>query len=468
MTGEGGGRPAEDQLGGPTCQLSPDQVADQLDNVSLQRGPERVSNSSLFQRFLEQLSLQCSSGLRFNCEASGECCAPCSVVRRHIATYVDVAMLEEIAMSRRQADLCGYLYCNRSVANRGRHARNESTYKIDLAARQVYPRKVYESFCSAACIEKNASVEAAAAKSPMETGVITPRAVRNSSPKSLHALLSGLRRLQPCAGVAAPSTQPHTTWVPLLYRTREPEQVKDKCVMFNYKPLAEAKRVHFDLPDPPAEQSATPQLAGVGSWLGENDRPRKGSVARGQAAGAADTDSRRAGLTSPAEESAFDYSGLYDPSEAVSPRAPLLKCLNLFSILWYTLSTCLTYRTREYLRSGALTGCSLDDKTRLWYATLLRHLPEDMVPTVSKEFESMLSTFRIGNNTPVLSEDLYRVLAYVLLYALLRNRGQVLAAGPGSAPIDSYLRDVEAYLVETCNLDVDSIQILNEMLTECE
>ncbi|GBE60115.1 hypothetical protein, conserved [Babesia ovata] len=360
MTGEGGSRPTEKQLGGPTRQLSPDLVADQLDNVSLQRGPERVSNSSLFQRFLEQLSSQCSSGSRFNCEASGECCSPCSVVRRHIATYVDVAMLDEIRMSRKQADLCGYLYCNKSIANRGRRSRNGSTYKIDLAARQVYPRKVYESFCSAACIEKNAKVEAAAAKSPMETGVITPRAVRNSNPRSLHALLSGLRRLQPCVISATLNTQSHTPWIPLLYRTREPERVRDKYVMFNYKPLADVRRVRFDLPDSSGESGAASHRASVSSKPFENEKPRNGSGATVTRPRASEADASRAGVTSPAEESAFDYSGLYDPSEAVSPRAPLLKCLNLFSILWYTLSTCLTYKTREYLRSGALDGCNLD------------------------------------------------------------------------------------------------------------
>ncbi|GIX62423.1 RNA polymerase II subunit B1 CTD phosphatase RPAP2, putative [Babesia caballi] len=465
MSGESGARPPEPPLGAVAGRISPDRVAAQLRSLALHRSPERPSNTRLFQRFLELLNAQCSGGARFHCVAAGPCCAPCAVLRRHVETYVDVAALEEIQQARKQDGLCGYLYCNRRLRGRAFPGRGASTYKIDLAARRVYRRQVYESFCSAECIERNAGVEASAAASPMEVGVITPRAVRISSPKSLQALLSGLRRLEPCMGAPAVESPPRAPWEPQLPHGRAVSLLDDMCVMFNYQALSDVRRVRFAVPE---DSSARSSLGDTEAGVSLTEHPAQvapdGSEMLQQAAPPPTPAVRRFSSGSLTEGAESDYASFYDPAEAERPRPSLLKCLNLFSILWYTLSTCVTMRTCEFLRSGAASGCTLQPKTRQWYEELLRHVPEDLAPLVSGPLESLIATFRIGNNTPTLNEELYRVLAHVLVHVLLRNGEVVLAA---AAP-DEHLRRVEDYLVGTCRLDVDSLSILNELLTDCE
>ncbi|GFE54365.1 acyl- synthase, putative [Babesia ovis] len=472
MSSSNGARSRDSLVDVLANQLSTDRLAEDLQNTVLRPHPERASNSVLFQRFLELLTSQCSSGSRFHCLAPESCCAPCSLLHRHIQTYVDVATLDEIQSIRKQSGLCSYVYCNKRLTGRSQGASVNSTYKIDLSEQRVFRRDVYESFCSAVCIDKNESVQATASNSPMETGVITPRAVRNSNPRSLHALVSGMRRLAPCEHLVPVVNSPRVPVPPSLYNSREPEMLNDKCVMFNYKSISEVRRVRFATPISSTE-STSPRSSAELSVPSQNAAPTPSpptspssspSSVQNRLYPSVDQDISMAAQ----EDTAFDYNDLYDPNEAMRPRVPLLKCLNLFSILWYTLSTCLTYKTREFFRTGNASDCTLDDKTRQWYTALLRHIPEVLVPTVSGALESLLSTFRIGNNTPALENDHFRVLSHVLLYVLLRNGDRVLSPGSGHISYEDLLRQVEDFLVNSCMLDLDSISILNELLTECE
>ncbi|ORM39386.1 uncharacterized protein BXIN_2847 [Babesia sp. Xinjiang] len=397
-------------------QLSTDHLSDKLRSTVLRPQPDSVSNSALFQRFLELLTSQCSSGSRFHCAAPEGCCAPCSILYRHVQTYVDVATLDEILSLRKDSGLCGYMFCNNRVLGRSSGCRNSSTFKIDLSEQRVFLREVYESFCSAKCIDKNAEVQSSASSSPMETGVITPRAVRNSNPDSLNALVTNLRQLGPCVKLSDVLTYQRSPIPPTSYEHNGSDLLQDKCVMFNYKPLSEVRRVRFAMP-----LSTSDSVSSVESMNVDSQSQQGTSVPS-----ISDPPVCKEGSASALEDAVFDYSGLYESSESMGAR----------------------------------------EKTREWYTALLRHVPDSLLSTVSGPLESLLSTFSIGTNTPALDNDLYRILTYVLLYVLLRNGERVLISDCGPSIYDGPLKEVERYLVDTCTLDVDSISVLNELLTE--
>nr|BAN65803.1 hypothetical protein [Babesia bovis] len=332
-------------------QLSTDSISELLENTVLRPPSENPSNSQLFHRFLELVTSECSSGSRFHCGGPESCCAPCRILHHHIKTYVDVATLDEIQSLRKECGLCSYVYCNNRLIHGSKGGSGRSTFKIDLSSQRVFRRDVYDSFCSSVCIDKNEDVTAAASNSPMETGVKTPRAVRNSSTKSLQTLVSGMLKLAPCERLVEPSKVNRVTVPTPVYRGHDPEMLNDKCVMFNYKSISDVRHVRFAEPLESVECISPRRIVEL-SAPSDDISVDPSSVA--SAVSYSDV------TKNAVKDGYLDNSDLYDLSEISKPRVSLLKCLNLFSILWYTLSTCITYKTREYLNVGNVTGCSFD------------------------------------------------------------------------------------------------------------
>ncbi|KAK1935892.1 hypothetical protein X943_000241 [Babesia divergens] len=455
--------------GGIPDELSQERLAEGINRLHISKSPERASNSRIFQRFLELLSMQCSNGHRFHClESAGVCCHPCNVLRRQIATYVDVATLEEICNTRKHGGICGYVYCNKKLPVKSPgHGRSESTFKIDLSTQKIYRRNLYESFCCSACIEKHAEAESIAEKSPMETGVITPRALRNSNPKTIQALLNSLQHLGSCEGNRRSGMLGVSRFECSPSRENLGEQMEDKYVMFNYKPLSEVRTVRFSLPNedsdspgsPATTENPTQELIDTNGVL----YPREFGLAESQ---------QHSEQQSSLHNANFDYSGLYEQSGRLYDHTALLNSLNPFSKLWYTLSTCVTYKTRAFLRDGIVESGSMEDKTRKWYEAMLPHMPKQLASLAIRPLETLLSTFRIGNNTPNLDDDYLRVMLYLLLHILLCNREHVFAEAEvnciAADLLDRHMCELESILMKDFSLDVDSIAVINELLTECE
>ncbi|KAK1443191.1 hypothetical protein BgAZ_200670 [Babesia gibsoni] len=452
---------------GEALRASADTVSDGLDKLHIGKSGDRANNSRNFQRFLELLSIKCSNGTRFHCvENGGTCCHPCQVLQRHVTTYVDVATLEEICNTRRQGSICSYLYCNKKLTTRAKGTgRPDSVFKIDVAAQKIYRRKVYESFCSPQCIERHAEVEATAENSPMEKGIITPRALRNSNPKTVHSLLNGLQLLESCEAFNRSTSFAKPPLEYVYPRQRGSDTVDDKCIMFNYKPLSGHKNVRFTLPDADNDSDDS---------HGTYDQPIQDPVDSHNVASyrdfginvAEDIDENSAKII----DSYFSYDDIDDQADLKGKSKSILECLNLFSILWYTLSTCVTYKTREFLRTGNVSGCEMDDKTKAWYKIMVPHVPEDLMSIVIQPLEGLLSTFRIGNNTPDVDEDYLTVMTYLLLYVLVYNREKLFCSGEYShitnQEWEQHVKRLEDILVNNCKLDVDSIAVVTELLTE--
>eukprot|EP00371_Babesia_bovis_P002468 XP_001611115.1 hypothetical protein [Babesia bovis T2Bo] len=400
-------------------QLSTDSISELLENTVLRPPSENPSNSQLFHRFLELVTSECSSGSRFHCGGPESCCAPCRVLHHHIKTYVDVATLDEIQSLRKECGLCGYVYCNSRLIRGSKGGSGSSTFKIDLSSQRVFRRDVYDSFCSSVCIDKNEDVTAAASNSPMETGVITPRAVRNSSTKSLQTLVSGMLKLASCERLVEPSKVNRVTVPTPVYRGHDPEMLNDKCVMFNYKSISDVRHVRFAEPLESVECISPRRIVEL-SAPSDDISVDPSSVA----SAVSDSDVTKNAV----KDGYLDNSDLYDLSEISKPR----------------------------------------DKSRAWYKALLVYVPEVLLPTLSEPLQCLVSTFRIGKNTPELESHHFRVLSHVLLYVLLRDGDRVLTFVSNRGDLERLLREVEDYLTKSCMLQSDSISVLYELFTECE
>ncbi|EKX74314.1 hypothetical protein BEWA_043550 [Theileria equi strain WA] len=450
--------------------------ADSKEGISSDH-PKRT-NPSLFYDFLDHVINILSDGSRFNCVRDNDAvvCFSCKPLIKILSTYIDITTLEDIIKQRNTLGICGYVCCNKKLPSDRLDERNrkKSTYKIDFASKKIYKRSIYNSFCSARCIDDNKIINTLVSKSPVETGNITPRAIRSVDNSLILKLHDDVINLPKCMGLNATSlllasvdinsiiteceskyrmddiiikeNNTDELYLPQKNDTIEtqPEDKKDKCLLLNYD-FEDNEKFDFvpnSSPDPTLDLKSNDEI-----YVNENTENSRDN---------------------------FNKHTVYVKPE--SPRSNhLFGKLSIFSMLWYLLSNYITDETKELLN----TGFSKHSKNEMFptalYDACMSFLSENIVKIMDVPIKRLLSTFNTPKNLPKFDQDVQNAIAAFILHTILNNQQFSRIGGYDSNfvdysfvdfELDSLSHSIKDFLLNTCLLDNESLFILSELIND--